>query len=235
MAPILGYWKIRGFGQPIRLMFAYTETELEEKVYNYGPREKKPYYHWPPPEVFNSDWYKERNSLGLAFPNLPYYIEGDLKISQSLAIMRYLARKFDLVPDSEEGRIRADMVEQQAADFRSALARTFYNPDFEKLKDEYLKNLPSQIKAFSDFLGERKWFAGDKLTYVDFLVYEALDHHRLFALGCVDDFQNLKDFLHRFENLPTIQKYMKSENFLDWPLGGDMGRFGSRFHPKPKQ
>lgn len=36
----------------------------------------------------------------------------------------------------------------------------------ESLKPEYLKALPEALKLFSDFLGQRKWFAGDKVTYL---------------------------------------------------------------------
>uniref|UniRef100_A0A8C3FR99 glutathione transferase n=1 Tax=Chrysemys picta bellii TaxID=8478 RepID=A0A8C3FR99_CHRPI len=69
----------------------------------------------------------------------------------------------------------------------------------EKLKPEYLEQLPGKLKLFSQFLGVQKWFAGEKLTYVDFLVYDILDQHRTFAPKCLDQLKNLKDFLDRFE------------------------------------
>lgn len=33
------------------------------------------------------------------------------------------------------------------------------------MKPGYLKRLPDNLKLFSEFLGERKWFAGDKVIY----------------------------------------------------------------------
>lgn len=33
----------------------------------------------------------------------------------------------------------------------------------EKLKPDYLKALPEKMKLFSQFLGKRTWFAGDKV------------------------------------------------------------------------
>ncbi|GFQ68790.1 glutathione S-transferase Mu 1 [Trichonephila clavata] len=219
MAPLLAYWNIRGLAQPIRLMLAYSETEYEDKKYEYGPA----------PEFDRSAWLKEKETLGLDFPNLPYYIDGDVKLTQSVTIMRYLARKLKLEPETEEDHIRADLIEQQVADFRTGLTRIAYNPDFEKLKEEYLKNLPTQLKMFSDFLGKRQWFASqDKLTYVDFMIYEALDNHRILSPECLSEFPNLKEFMERFEEVPTIQKYMQSSCFLKWPLNGDMAKFGSR-------
>ena len=35
----------------------------------------------------------------------------------------------------------------------------------EKLKPGFLKEIPEKIKLFSDFLGKRPWFAGDKVSW----------------------------------------------------------------------
>nr|KAF6330354.1 hypothetical protein mMyoMyo1_012344 [Myotis myotis] len=40
---------------------------------------------------------------------------------------------------------------------------------FEKLKPEYLQAFPEKMKLFLQFLKKRSWFAGVKLTFVDFL------------------------------------------------------------------
>uniref|UniRef100_G1SXP3 GST C-terminal domain-containing protein n=1 Tax=Oryctolagus cuniculus TaxID=9986 RepID=G1SXP3_RABIT len=71
-----------------------------------------------------------------------------------------------------------------------------------KLKPEYLKGLPEKLQLYSQFLGKRPWFAGDKITFADFLVYNILDQNRIFEPGCLDAFPNLKDFMSRFEVTP---------------------------------
>lgn len=126
------------------------------------------------------------------------------------------------------------MAEQQLNDFRMAFVQMCYNPNFETLKVDYLKTLPDKLKLFSDFLGKNKWFAGNNITYVDFLLYEMLAQHKLFAPDCLKNFSNLDEFVKRFEDLPTIKKYMKSDKFLKWPLNGDMAKFGSRNTPCPQ-
>lgn len=35
----------------------------------------------------------------------------------------------------------------------------------EKLKPGFLKEIPEKIKLFSEFLGKRPWFAGDKVSW----------------------------------------------------------------------
>jgi len=37
-----------------------------------------------------------KHSLGLDFPNLPYYIDGEVKLTQTNAILRHISRKHGL-------------------------------------------------------------------------------------------------------------------------------------------
>ncbi|XP_032898795.1 glutathione S-transferase Mu 3-like [Amblyraja radiata] len=218
MAMTLGYWDIRGLAQPIRLLLEYTGTAYEEKLYSCGDA----------PSYDRSCWTDVKTKLGLDFPNLPYLIDGDTKICQSNAIMRYVARKNKLVGETEPEKTRMDVVENQAMDFRMGFARMCYNPDFEKMKPNYLKDLPGILKQFSVFLGKRSWFAGDKITFVDFLLYELLDEHVVFEPKCLNEFKNLKDFLTRFEALEKIAAYMKSDRYMKGPFNNRMASWGNK-------
>ncbi|XP_066209009.1 glutathione S-transferase Mu 1-like isoform X2 [Saccopteryx leptura] len=208
MAMTLGYWDIRGLAHAIRLLLEYTDSNYEEKKFSMGDA----------PDYDRSQWLSEKSKLGLDFPNLPYLIDGAHRLNQSNAILRYIARKHNLCGETEEEKIRMDILENEVMDVRLKLALMCYNPDFEKLKPDYLKGLPDKMKQFSQFLGKRSWFAGDKLTYVDFLAYDILDQHRIFEPKSLDAFPNLKDFMVRFEGLQKISAYMKSSRFLPRPL-----------------
>nr|XP_034355334.1 glutathione S-transferase Mu 2-like isoform X2 [Arvicanthis niloticus] len=222
MPMTLGYWDIRGLGQAIRLLLEYTDSSYEEKRYTMGDA----------PDYDRSQWLSEKFKLGLDFPNLPYLIDGSYKITQSNAILRYLGRKHNLCGETEEERIRVDILENQAVDTRRQLAMVCYSPEFpvwrvriaslpppqEKRKPEYLEGLHDKMKLYSEFLGKQPWFAGDKITYVDFLVYDVLDKHRLFEPTCLDAFPNLKNFMAQFEALKKISAYMKSSRFLSGPM-----------------
>ncbi|XP_005076670.1 glutathione S-transferase Mu 2 [Mesocricetus auratus] len=218
MPMTLGYWDIRGLCHAIRLLLEYTETSYEEKRYTMGDA----------PDYDQSQWLSEKFKLGLDFPNLPYLIDGSHKITQSNAILRYIARKHNLCGETEEEKIRIDILENQVMDTRMQLVMVCYNPEFEKQKSEYLKGLPEKMKLYSEFLGKRPWFAGDKITYVDFLAYDVLDQQQLFEPKCLDAFPNLKDFKARFEALKKISAYMKSSRFLPRPMYLKKAKWGNK-------
>ncbi|XP_052492464.1 glutathione S-transferase Mu 1-like [Budorcas taxicolor] len=218
MTIILGYWDIRGLAHAIRLLLEYTDSNYEEKKYTMGDA----------PDYDRSQWLNEKSKLGLDFPNLPYLIDGTHKLTQSNAILRHIARKYNMCGETEEEKIRVDLLENQVMDVRLHMARICYSPDFEKLKPGYLKEIPGRMKLFSVFLGKRCWFAGNKLTYVDFLAYDILDLQRIFEPRCLDEFPNLKDFLTRFEGLKKISAYMKSSCFLPSPLFLKLAVWGNK-------
>ncbi|XP_037540147.1 glutathione S-transferase Mu 3 [Nematolebias whitei] len=217
MAMTLAYWDIRGLAQPIRLLLEYTNTKYNDKLYACGEA----------PDYDKSCWISEKDKLGIDFVNLPYLVDGDRKIVQSNAIMRYIARKHNMCGETEDEKVRVDILENQSMDFRNGFVRMCYT-DFDNIKPGYLKSLPGQLKQFSDFLGNRKWFAGDKITFVDFILYELFDQHRMFHSTCFDDFKNLKEFLDRFEALDKIAAYMKSDRFIKTPVNNKMAKWGNK-------
>ena len=41
-----------------------------------------------------SEWLNEKEHLGMEFPNLPYLFDENVKITETLAIMQYIAKKW---------------------------------------------------------------------------------------------------------------------------------------------
>jgi glutathione S-transferase len=74
--PTLGYWDIRGRAQPIRFLLKYAGVEFNDKRYEFGPGSTLAQI-----ESIRKYWLTDKSNLGLDFPNLPYYIDGDVKVS----------------------------------------------------------------------------------------------------------------------------------------------------------
>jgi len=220
MAPIvIAYWKIRGLAQPARMVLGYAKADFEDRHYECGDA----------PDYDRSCWTNVKQSFGLDFPNLPYLLDSDVKITQSNAIMRYLGRKFGLVGETEEQNVRMDMIENQAMDFRNGFTRLVYGSNasnFKEKSEQYLESIKNVLGMFDRFLGvTHKWFAGDKLTFVDFIMYELLDQHRLFSNNIFDVYDNLKNFLKNFENVPEIKEFMASKKCFKGDINNKMAMF----------
>mgnify|MGYP000085444626 CR=1 FL=1 len=61
---------------------------------------------------------------------LPYYIDGDIKITETSAITRYIARKYNLEPKTEVKRIRMDMGQSIISEIRDNIGRIAYSKDY---------------------------------------------------------------------------------------------------------
>ena len=81
----LGYWKIRGLGSNIRFQLAYSG------ISDYNMVE---YEQGEGPDFDKSQWLDAKFNLGMPFPNLPYLFDGDYKLTETIAIHRYLADKY---------------------------------------------------------------------------------------------------------------------------------------------
>ncbi|CAL1278888.1 unnamed protein product [Larinioides sclopetarius] len=219
--PILGYWDIPGLAEPIRFLLHFKNVDFEDKRYSFDDRTR-------------AEWEKDKFSLDLDFPNLPYYIEGNVRLTQSNTILRYLAGKYGLDGNTEEEKLRVSLVEQQIADFRGSLIQLSYNENFEKLKPDFVANVPSQLKLIADFLGDRKFLAGSSVTYADFMAYNAIYFYRYLIPSVLTDFQTLREYQERIQNLPELQSYLKSTAYKRWPIFSPAAQFGGKGQ-EPKQ
>ncbi|KAM7539006.1 hypothetical protein Aperf_G00000053459 [Anoplocephala perfoliata] len=215
MAPVLAYWNIRGITEQIRLFLRYLGVEFEEKFYEWGSA----------PDFDRSMWLSEKFKLGLDFPNLPYYIDGDFKLTQSAAILEYIADEHDMIPNCKKRRAVLHMLQNAVLDFRVSFARTCYNPDFENLKGPFLKGLPDSLRPFEEYLGDKTWLTGDKINYPDFNLCEILNQLEKFEPSCLSGFPRLKAYLTRFENLPVLKDYMTSKEFKTRACNGIVAKW----------
>merc|ERR1712154_26429 len=189
----LGYWKIRGLAQAIRLVIVYGGEELEEDLYEQGEG----------PEFCKKVWYDVKYSLGLDFPNLPYLYDGDIKITQTNAILRYLGTKFNLLGEDAKVQAYSEMCLEEVMDMRNALVRVVYNPNYDKIVDDYFVQVDSRFKKFEAFLDKKNWLAGGKNpTICDFHFYEMVDQHMLMKPDHLNKYANIMAFHKRFEELP---------------------------------
>ena len=81
----------------------YCEVKFNDEMYEQGEG----------PDYDQSKWLQVKEKLDLSLPNLPYYIDKDIKITESSAIMRYICRKYkpELLGQTDQERSVVDMME----------------------------------------------------------------------------------------------------------------------------
>ena len=168
-----------------------------------------------------SCWFDKKFTLGLPFPNLPYLIDGDMKVCQSMAVLKYVANKrpdLNLMGHDERSRAECAMIESEFADAKAKMTSLMYR-EGQGIGDTipYLETeLPRQLNLFELFLGTKKWFAGENLTIADFLMREYLDCAVLFSGNSEllsASYPQLTGFKTRFEAIPPIAGYLSSDRF----------------------
>lgn len=210
MPVTITYWDLRGLAETHRLMLEYLGVEYQMEYI-----------------TSRDQWMEDKYKMGIDFPNLPVYDDGEVRMSQSIAIMRYIAQKYKtLNPETEDETRRAEIAEGVMVDIRIGWGALCYNPNFAKIKDQFLKDLPDKLRGLEDVLGKRQWVAGGKLTYVDFGINESLDHIVTLFPGCYDNLPNIKKYKFAFDSLPKIKAYRASNRFKKFPINGPSASWG---------
>lgn len=154
--PVFGYWNIRARGDAGRLLLRHLGVDFEDK--RYGEAEHLP------------TWSEDKPTLGISFPNLPYYKDGDIFHSESIPILRSICRKH------RPEYLGRDLVEQSRAD---ALGQSLWDPFFKwaspyMFAEDYKNKMEEGKAAAADYLnqlaavlGDNDFIAGGP-TYADF-------------------------------------------------------------------
>src|SRR5688572_7065582 len=106
----LGYWGFRARGGLIRSILGYCEIPFIDKRYN----------------DFNEWFGKDKQSLGVEYPNLPYIIDGDKKITESFSLLYYVpikAGKRELIGDTDDKFIQVRIALDVAHDLFMEIIR----------------------------------------------------------------------------------------------------------------
>ena len=226
----LGYWAIRGLAQPIRFLLADAEVAFSEV--RLGANQDGSLV-----DDEAADWETHRETLGVAFPNLPYLIDAsgspEVRLTQSNAVLRYLARRFDLYGDDEADRIAIDVLQEEAYDFRNKIVQAAYTMgDAYKAAFEEFQTIaiPRHLDGLERYLAGRDTtahFVGSRRSLVDFVLYELLWQARLMVPGSITASHRpaLFAFIETFAADPKIAAYLQSEHYIERPINSPWASF----------
>ena len=95
----------------------------------------------------------------MPFPNLPYLIDGEVKLSETTSIMRYLCDQYrpEMLASTPAERGLVDMLLTILHDAKFEPLCSCYPQTDRKLP---VGQLRESFKKFSEYLGEKEYFTG---------------------------------------------------------------------------
>nr|BAP16535.1 glutathione S-transferase [Paramecium caudatum] len=199
----LGYWNIRGRAQPVRYLLEYLEVPYEEKRYSTQQE-------WE--EDYSKDPIKSH-----ILANLPYIKDQDKWIYESQALYIYLAHKAkkpELLGSTPDEEVSVFQVTGVLEDFYRFLWEIPDEQTQEQKNVLFKEKVLKFVIKLNKLLQNRKWAAGDNITIVDFLLFEAEYTLKSFNQTIYEDQKNLQRHHDQFANLPQIKVYLESDRFI---------------------
>ena len=216
--PVLGYWKIRGLASQIRYQLAYLGIEYEMVEYEQGDA----------PDFSRDSWLNDKYHLGLDFPNLPYFTHGDVKITETSAIHKYIAGMWgpELLGRDPSERAHVNMVASIVGDLKGATTMGCY---VDGDKAQICKIIFDKVPAIVRYLGYKKFLCSDdQVTWVDFFFAELCDFMQFLTEGSLyKNYPVLHQYFETVMGLPGLQQYWRSEYCMKAPFNNKIAKINN--------
>ncbi|KAH0478656.1 MAG: uncharacterized protein KVP18_004065 [Porospora cf. gigantea A] len=209
-----GYWAIRGLGYTSRLLLDLSGQEWSEQS-------------WTDMESWSAA--KAENQWNLAVPNLPYLVDGDVRLSQSDAIEQYLLQKYlpHLLPSDPAVRAAGRMWQGIMRDvIMKVLGIIRYTEMTTERRLEQFEVYASKYQnayglRIDEQLTKSKFLLGDTFTFYDVQMLNALE--TLAPLDKRFTSQVTADYIDRIRCVPEVAKHYAGKNFIgrvhyEWPV-----------------
>jgi len=149
------------------------------------------------------------------FGQVPMLEVDDLKLAQTTAIYRYLAKKFGYAGATPEEEARGDMIVECIKDMIQGLMKIRSETDETKkaeLKKELSeKTLPPQLEFMDAFIGESGYFLGSKISWVDIVYFNMFPYYKVIGIDLpFAKYPKLKKVMDQVEAEPKIAEWIKA-------------------------
>lgn len=227
------YFNTRGISLPPRLMLAHYGETAEIKRHALSPLAKA---GMTLPElgalmqkaemgvIDGGEWFRVKNTLGLDYPTMPYLIDGDVRLTQSIAICVYIEQKHNSCPVAADVLGRAVMLCMLAKDWRDSFNQRVVMPmpkeQWEGSSAMFRQGmLPKHMKALDAILAKKttKYLMTDAPLAADFLMFDYVELMMHFAKDVVEQYPNVVAYLATMEELDAVKKVREEEPRAFWP------------------
>jgi len=202
----LTYFNGRGRAEIVRLVFAAAGVPYEDV------------------RIERGDWPGDHKAA-TPFGQIPVLEVDGVKLCQSNACARYLARKYNLAGKSEIDQAKANMVVDCLEDTLKPILKFFFEKDEAKkteLKKKYVEEeLPTFLTYLENILksnhGGDKFFVGDDFTWADLSFLVALGWYSMAGGGDpLAKYPKLAALQKKVEGIPKIAEWIAKRPKTDF-------------------
>ncbi|XP_050677253.1 glutathione S-transferase 2-like [Leptidea sinapis] len=197
------YFPIKALAEGIRMLLAYGDQKFEDI------------------RISGEDWPTFKPSM--PFGQMPVLEINGKKYAQTLAIMRFLGRKYGLVGDDIEQDFEIDQNVDFFVDIRIKASAVHYESDENvkaKKHNELAKDFyPVVLKKLDEIIASNNGhIALGKLTWGDFLIAGMYDCFKLhLQMPDLDQkYPNIKKIKDSVLTIPTVKAFCDAAPQCDW-------------------
>ena len=175
----------------------YLGVDYAETLYEQGDA----------PDYDRTCWLDVKDTLQLQFPNLPYLIDGQTKLTDVGAIMKFICNKYgpELLGTSPAQMGKVEMASQTVSDLKGGVTMPCYT---QGDRVAITMNLLEKVKPLVTFLGENEFLCGPNVTYVDFIFFELIDFMDWISQGMLYERNPVLLTYHgRMKSLPRLAEF----------------------------
>jgi len=190
----LTYFNLKWLAEPIRFILSYVEEDFQDN------------------RIEQEDWDKVKNDY--PYGKLPVLEEEGVKLSQSFAIARYLAKKFNLAGANDLESAKADEYADVIKDVLKEVEGMWTDEEAKKLKikNNILdKTVPALFtKIESDLkVTEGKYLVGKNYTWADFILAHFSEIFEAFVDQTIlDNYPTIKAHQKNIFSIPQIKDWI---------------------------
>lgn len=216
---LLGYWHIKGLGEPIRLLHVLLALPLEEITYG------KPFIKEASHNAI--DWKQHCKEISSSFPNLPYYVDNDgITLCETMCILRHVCeRHAPHLLSPSVGASKHDEILQfvwsciniirifhygyvpQTVQGNSAVLR-LVDTSVQEMNNVFRQQLDKLLPLISATEG----FIFNSITLVDILLYDFLESIQCTIEDLRDTIPQVHAYMNLFESIPNIKAYLEKRS-----------------------
>lgn len=156
--------------------------------------------------------------------NLPYLLDGEKVVSESDAIMIYIAHrsgKPELVGRNAEEQVNLattmGVVRDLHAKYITLVYARYGDKTFEQAKAEYLEQSKAYLNKLNLLIEGKDYYAG-QITWIDFAISEFIQVLFILDAATIEAYPNVLNHQRRVYALPAIQNYHKTDRYHERPI-----------------